>query len=1127
MNRKLILIPLILVLLIAAGPIYFFMWTWLNTPTNNTGQEWENSEIFDINKEPAHATLLPQNDVATALKVGTNNREDSSFFKLLNGDWKFNHANNPESRPKDFYKTDYDVSSWETIPVPSNWQMLGYDYPIYVNQGVEFATAGKMSLPHPYDKFPYHAVDFSGVKPPNVPHDFNPVGSYRQDFNIGDDWDGREIFLNFAGVKSAFYVWVNGQKVGYSQDSMTPAEFNITQYINKGDNQLSVEVYRWSDASYLELQDMWRLSGIFRDVFLYSTAKVRMRDVFVRSDLDSQYNDAKFQLTATVRNYAESVKKGHKLHVSIYKPDGSILDNNDLQNILIKDIDANNEQIVDVETKILSPQKWSAELPQLYTIVYQIKDQQDKVIEIQSNKFGFRKVEIKDSQLHINGVSTYIKGVNRHEMHPKYGNAVPYEHMVKDLKMIKSHNFNAVRTAHYPNDPRMYDVADSLGLYVVDEANLETHGLRESLPRSEVKWTAAVVDRMRNMVERDKNHASVVIWSPGNESGIGEAFHAMRDYTKQADPTRPFQYEQYDAVSDIVAPMYISIAAGTYTSNGKTLNNPNDLAPLEERMFTSRVPEYGFRSIEEWAMNPTTDKPFIQCEYAHAMGNSLGNYQDYWDVYEKYDNLQGGFIWDWADQGLEQTDKNGTVYWTKGGDYGPDNVRSDDNFLNNGIVDPNRKPHPALFEAQKVHQWLKVKAIDLAKGEFTLQNKYDFTDANQFDMFYEVMTDGKVIEKSMALSQSLAPKSTKKMTLDIGDIMPLQATEYFLKVYFTLKEDELWANKGHVVAWDQFKLPNFVSAPLIDKKSIAAVELTNTSDQYSVKGNNFSAKFGKRSGVLESYIYHDKKLISSPLQPNFWRPATDNDVSDFTNIGARYDAAWKKAYSAAKKITTTAERISDNTVEVSTKITLKLGGEEIPYDLKYTIYGSGDIVTKVIIGANDKVADSPRVGMQMSMPEEFNQLTWFGRGPHGNYIDRFTSAAVGLYATTVEENFHHYPNPQENGNKIDTRWMALTNSDGVGLMAVGMPLMSVSAWPYTQENMEDAEHINELVEIDSITVNIDYKQKGVGGDTAWDARANAHPQYRLNAEGYEYQFRLSPYNKNMGTKTERAKARFH
>lgn len=1141
MKKIILRILIVLVVVIATPFVSFFTWTWLGTPTENTGMEWENSEIFNINKEPAHATLLPHSSVESAKTVGTNNREASPYFKLLNGDWKFNHSKNPDSRPADFYKEDYDVSSWKTIPVPSNWQMEGYDYPIYVNQGVEFATSGKMSMPHPLDKFPYHESKFSGTNPPNVPHDFNPVGSYRQNFNVANDWDSREVFLHFAGVKSAFYVWVNGQNVGYSQDSMTPAEFNITKYLKKGNNQLAVEVYRWSDASYLELQDMWRLSGIFRDVFLVSTPKVHMRDVFVRSDLDNNYRDAKFQLTAKITNYEEAVVQGHQLRVSLFDPNGKAVTNSDLSNISIDDITGNGEQVIEVSTNISAPQKWSSEFPNLYTIVFQIVDNQENVVEIEATKFGFRKVEIKNSQLHINGVSTYIKGVNRHEMHPKYGNAVPHDHMVKDLMMIKSHNFNAVRTSHYPNDPRMYDVADRIGLYVVDEANLETHGLREEIPKSDVKWKEAVVDRMRNMVERDKNHASVVIWSPGNESGIGDNFKAMMDYTKKADPTRPFQYEQFDETTDIVAPMYISIAAGTYTTDGITLNDPKNLAPLEERMFTSRVPEYGFRSIDEWGKNPTNDKPLIQCEFAHAMGNSLGNYQDYWDVFEKYDNLQGGFIWDWADQGLHKAAKNGKIYWTKGGDYGPKRffgfieklfplVRTDDNFLNNGIVDPNRNPHPALLEAQKVHQWLKVKAVDLVSGKFTLQNKYDFTNSDQFDLFFQIMADGKIVQQSEALSQSVAPKSTKNITLNLGKIEPKPATEYFLKVYFALKKDESWAKKGHVVAWDQFKLPAFVAAPMQDTASFAGVELMDGGKQFTVKGNDFSVAFGKKSGVLESYTYKDKTLISAPLIPNFWRPSTDNDGSNMAALGFRYDGVWKEAYKKAENITTTAIVISENTVVVNTTMKLKLelkeGEQEIDYNLVYTIYGSGDVVTSVKIGANDKAPDSPRIGMQMSMPEEFNNLSYFGKGPHGNYIDRATSASVGLYTTTVEENYHHYPNPQENGNKTDTRWMALTNKDGVGLMAVGMPLLSVSAWPYTQANMEEAEHTNELVEIDTITVNIDYKQKGVGGDTAWDARANAHPQYRLHATGYDYQFRLSPYDSSMGAKTEVAKKNF-
>ena len=1025
--------------------------------------EWENPEVFGRGKETAHCTLLPYADAEEAI-VGT--REACPYYKSLNGKWKFKWVRKPDERPVDFYKTDYDVSGWDETNVPSNWQMEGYDIPIYTNA-----------------RYPFRA------NPPYIQKEYNPVGSYRTTFRIPKEWRGREVFLHFAGVNSAFYLWVNGEWIGYSEDSRTPAEFNITKFLRKGENILAAEVYRWSDGSYLEDQDMWRMSGIYRDVFLFSTPRVHLRDFFVRCDLDKDYQDAVLKVTAYVRNYSEKAAEKHTVEVSLLDSKGTFIGGDVLMKGQVKNLAGGAESVLEMDAKVSNPAKWTAETPNLYIVLLKLKDERKEVIEVERCSFGFRKVELKNGQMLVNGRAILIKGVNRHEHDPNVGQAIPFSRMLEDVRLMKQNNINAVRTSHYPNDPRWYELCDKYGLYLIDECNLETHGLMWMLPRDVPEWKAACMDRMERMVERDKNHPSVIIWSLGNESGYGTTHDAMADYARKRDPTRLVHFMDLDdrmadlPCSDIVCPMYA---------------------------FIEQMVEYA---------KVNRPKPLIQCEYAHAMGNSVGNLQDYWDVIERYEQLQGGFIWDWVDQGIFKYTTDGRKYWAYGGDFG--DIPNDDNFCCNGLVQPDRRPNPSLYEVKKVYQYIKAEPVDLSEGKIRVQNKYDFISLDFADIFWELAADGEVVQRGTLGRLSLEPKQEQEATVPFEMPKPVAGAEYRLKTSFSLAGDALWAKRGHVVAWDEFEIP--LEAQASSEANISEmneVELQRSSEAVTIEGKDFTITIGGKSGAIESLTYGGKELIASPLIPNFWRVPTDNDDG---NGMLRRLGVWRQAGPDRTITGITAEQLKPQVVRVEVAALLPAGG--CGYRCVYTVFGSGDVVVESSIQpAEAKLPELPRFGMQMAIPADFNQMSWYGRGPHETYWDRKTGAAVGLYSGLVETLIHQYVRPQENGNRTDVRWVTLTNSQGVGLLAVGEPVLEVSAWPYTMEDLEGAKHTYEPQPRKTITVNLDYKQMGVGGDNSWGART--HPEYTLPYGVYSYRFRLRPYSPSMGKVRDLARRQF-
>ncbi len=1011
--------------------------------------DWEDPNMIGRNKEAPHATLMPFPDATSALQ---GDRTASPWFKSLNGPWKFHWSPNPAERPTDFYRPDFDVTTWDEIPVPSNWQLHGYGYPIYTN--IRYA--------------------WGDPDPPYVPHDFNPVGSYRREFTVPDDWDGRQVLLHFAGVDSAFYLWVNGHEVGYSQGSRTPAEFNITPYLEPGTNVVAAAVYRYSDGSYLECQDFWRISGIFRDVFLFSVGDPSIRDFQVLSGLDESYRDGRLDLTVWLRSFRE-LEETVSIEAKLLDANGDTV----LEALRTEaTFEGNTEIVAELGADVSNPRKWSAEEPNLYTLLLTLKGTEGEILEVVRSKVGFRTSEIKDGQLLVNGVPILIKGTNRHEHDPVTGHFVSRESMIRDIELMKQFNINAVRTSHYPNVTEWYELTDQFGLYVIDEANIESHGIGYEPDKTlgnKPEWTKAHLDRTISMVERDKNHPSIIIWSLGNEGGDGVVFGATSWWIHDRDPSRPVHYERAEMKphTDIYAPMYARID-----------------------------------DIVEYAENHS-DRPLILCEYTHAMGNSNGNLVDYWDAIYNHRQLQGGFVWDWVDQGLlkEVPGRPGETFYGYGGDFEPEGVYHDDNFLMNGLVSADRTPHPGLYEVKKVYQYIRTTAVDLEAGRIEIENLYDFQSLDFVTAYWTLMADGDVLAKGTLPQLETAPAQKGTVTIPLPPITPEPGVEYWLNLSFRLTDAAPWAEAGHEVAWEQFELPIEAPMPEPDVTAMPELALKEAEQAITVSGDELRVQINKTTGMMESYQFGGVELIQHGPRPNFWRAPTDNDRGHDLPERA---AAWREASRNWVVTGTTVDRIGPS--EIRVRIQGSLPDVESTNEVTYTLYGDGEVrIDNSFQPGNADLSELPRFGMQMSVPAAFDTMTWYGRGPHESYWDRKAGAAVGVYSGSVEDQYFDYSEPQENGNKTDVRWVSLTRSDGLGLEAVGLPLLSVSAHQFTTEDMAEAKHFYEMQPRDFITFNIDLKQTGVGGDDSWGARP--HPQYTLDPQPYSYSFRLRPVSR--------------
>lgn len=1014
-------------------------------------KEWENPELNSINREPMHNTLMPYENFE---KASVAKRFDSKYFFSLNGKWKFNWVGKPDERPQDFYKTNYDVSAWKEINVPSNWQFEGYDVPIYLNSDYLFP-----------------------MNPPFIEHGWNPVGSYRREFKVPADWKERQTFLVFDGVEAAMYLWVNGEFVGYSEGSRLPAEFNITKFLKEGKNSVAAEVYRFSDGSYLEAQDMWRLSGIFRNVYLMSTSQLHIRDFEVQTVLDENYKDAELKVITRIRNYGANSFTKYKVEATLLDYKGNSIQLDKSSGGLIEYVYPKAETVINLKSKIVNPIKWSAEEPNLYTLVLSLKNDKDSAIEYQSTRVGFRKSEIKNGQLLVNGKPILIKGTNRHEHDPATAHYVKEDLMIKDIVLMKQHNINTVRTSHYPNDPRWYELCDEYGLYVIDEANVESHGIGYDWDKTlanKPEWLWAHLERNQRMVERDKNHPSIIIWSFGNEAGDGTNFQAVYDWMKKRDASRPLHYEQAKTKShtDIYCPMYARI---------ETLLN---------------------------YAKEKHDKPLILCEYEHSMGNSLGNIKDYWDVIEAHDQLQGASIWDWVDQGFKKKTADGRDFWAYGGDFGE--KMTDRNFLINGLVMADRSITPKTIELKKVYQNISVLPVDLQKGEVKIVNKYFFTDLQKFDLVWNLKEDDKTLQEGTINNISLEPRKDKIISLPISLTSPKKDCEYWLNTSFRLKEKTSWAEKGFEVAREQLQYPNEKVITKVDSKNYSQIKVIENDNEVKLNGKDFEISFDIKKGLLTSYKYENQILIEKGPEPNFWRAPTDND---FGNGHQKRTAVWRNAGEtrAVKNFSIQLDELTKNKVTVN--IEYELGEVGSPYFSTYTIFGNGEVGIENKIKINKKdLPELPRFGVNLNIPKEFSNISFYGKGPHENYWDRNAGAFVDFYRLTIDEMHTPYVSPQENGTRTDLRWISMTNENGFGLIAVGEPLLSASTRFYTDDDLTQKErgtmHPTDLTKRDYIYVNLDLKQMGVGGDDSWGART--HKEYTLCPQDYNFKLILKP-----------------
>jgi beta-galactosidase/beta-glucuronidase len=1023
--------------------------------------DWETPHVVGINKLPAHATGLPFQDLMAALDRDPNR---SPWVINLNGEWDFLLVSNPHNIPKDFWSDDHDLGGWKKIPVPSNWTMLGFDKPIYTNV--------QMPIPN---------------TPPKVPHDENPTGLYRRYFDLPAGWEDRRVLLSFGGVESAFYLWVNGKKVGYSQGSRLPAEFDITDFLQSGKNLIAAEVIRWSDGSFLEDQDHWRMAGIYRDVILYCVPEVHIWDVFARPMLDSKYQHGRLTVVTKIGG-PQKLSEGYRVEMQLFDSARKPLFDQPASGRVVYD---HNEILkVTLEKDVIEPQKWNHENPYLYTLVVTLIDNHNKPVQYYAHRIGFRKVEIRNRELLVNGKMVYIKGVNRHDHHDTHGKYIPRDSMEADVVVMKRHNINAVRTSHYPNDSYFYDLCDEYGLYVWDETNLETHSVYNVLT-NETEWLNAFMERGVRMVERDKNHPSIIVWSLGNESGYGPNHDAMAGWIRGYDPDRLIHYEG-------------AISGGLHNWNRGHL--ATDICP-------PMYPQIG--DIISYAEDLSNDRPLIMCEYAHAMGNSVGNLKEYWEAIEGYQGLQGGFIWDWIDQGLIKTDENGAVYWAYGGDFG--DTINDKNFCINGLVFPDRTPHPAMVEFKKLIQPVGVQAKNLLQGIVTITNKHDFSTLDSVEGFWDISVDGEVQQSgSLAKLITLPGKST---TVSIPYSQPnlYPNAEAFLTLRFRLAEDTSWAKAGHEIAWEQFKLP-IASTPKLQRDSevsMMGVSCSELQNELIIGGDHFTIVFSKITGKMMAFKHQDVDLIDTGMTLNIWRAPTDNDGFKFADVD------WLKWKLLGKWLDYGLNRLEFNLKSMKweqagpevvwVRTTYQVQAEDVKvgfeHRITYTVYGNGDVNSVHFVNCDPDFPPLPRVGVIMTMPAGFEQFTWLGRGPEENYIDRNFGVAVGVYSSSVDDQYVPYIMPQENGNKTDVRWASLTNENGYGLVAIGTPLMETGVSHFTADDLYKAYHTNELSKRDEVYWTLDYHQCGLGGNSCGPMTL---PQYLVLPGSYKFSILLRP-----------------
>lgn len=1006
-------------------------------------KEWQDPEINAVNRAPMHANYFAYESTEAAIK---GIKEKSSNFMTLNGTWKFNWVPNADARPTDFWQPEFNDKGWNTMPVPGVWELNGFGDPIYVNVGYAWREQFRNN-------------------PPQVPTVNNHVGSYRREITVPAHWKGKEIIAHFGSVTSNMYLWVNGKYVGYSEDSKMEAEFNLTPYLKPGQkNLIAFQVFRWCDGTYLEDQDFFRYSGVGRDCYLYARSKKQIADIRITPDLDAQYQNGSLAINLTTKGRGE-------VELGLFDADN--------QPVVTKSLNASGN--ISTTMEVASPNKWTAETPYLYTLRATLKEG-NKVLEVIPVKVGFRKVELKNAQILVNGQPILIKGANRHEMDPDGGYVVSRERMIQDIQMMKMFNLNAVRTCHYPDNNLWYELCDQYGLYVVAEANIESHGMgygKNTLAKRE-DYKKAHLERNQRNVQRCFNHPSVIIWSLGNEAGYGPNFEAAYDWVKAEDPSRAVQYEQAGTKgkTDIYCPMYA-----------------------------------GYQWCENYSKDNKYQKPLIQCEYAHAMGNSQGGFKEYWDLVRKYPKFQGGFIWDFVDQSVRWPGKNGKMIYAYGGDFNRFDA-SDINFCNNGLISPDRVPNPHAYEVRHFYQNIWTTPANLKNGEINIFNEYFFRDLSAYYLEWEMLKDGKSVRCGRIDNLNVQPQQTAKVKLNLGETDT--EAEWLLNISYKLKNNEDLLPAGYTVAKEQLTLNPYKAPSMqlgnceLSNTETVAPEVQDNDRHYLIIGNDaFRIEFNRSNGYLTKYQIKGLDMIKEGaiLKPNFWRAPTDNDFG--AHIHRKY-VAWKNPEIRLKSL---KQRMENKQVIVETAY--EMPGVSAKLNLTYVINNKGAIkvTQKMTTDKKAKVSNMFRFGMQMQMPRSFETIEYYGRGPIENYIDRNHCTDLGIYRQSVTEQFYSYIRPQENGTKTDIRWWRMINKAGNGIEVVAASPFSASALHYTIESLDEGwskqqGHSPEVEEADLTNLCIDKIQAGLGCVNSWGSIAL--PEYQVPYQDYEFTFILSP-----------------
>lgn len=1021
--------------------------------------DWENPAVYARNKEPARATGFPYESRAKAL---SGERANSSRFLLLNGQWRFAFSSNADQLPTGFERPEFDVSGWKEIKVPADWQTEGYDQPRYNN----------ITYPFPANR-------------PLIPHATNPVGSYRRDVDVPANWSGQDIILHVGAAGSAYYVWVNGQKVGYSEDSKLPSEFNVSRFVKPGRNTVAIQIFRWSDGSYLEDQDFWRVSGIERDVFLMAAPKTRIRDFFVHAGLDASYANGRLSVDLAVMP-AEEATTARML----------LLDGNRQVLIASKRLPRSpKEQTGTLSAIVPRVKPWTAETPDLYTLVVELTDAKGNLLQSTAIRIGFRTVEMKNGLVNVNGRPITIRGVNRHEHDPETFHVISRESMERDIQLMKRANINSIRTAHYPNDPYLYELADRYGLYVMDEANIESHGYMDwSNKRPSLRgqyqigfdpaWEGAHVSRVTNMVERDKNHPSIIFWSLGNEAGIGPSFNKAAAAVKVRDPGRLVSY----------------LGWGTFP--GLTDPRVNDYVDIYAPMYDS------VERMVDYAKNWAHKQPMIQCEYAHMQGNSGGNLKEYWDaIYAYPDKLQGGFIWDWVDQSMYRYTADGRRYWGTGGEYGP-NPGGDIEF-GDGLMQSDRTPNPQLFEVRKVYAPVQFASFDAESGSMDVINRHDFLDLAGFDFSWELLEDGVAVRHGdiAPLRTAARGRERLKLALPVYDRKP--AAEYVLTVMAKVKPGTVPAlDAGAVIGWEQFELGRQPATPMPG----GAVDIAEANGKIRMRAGGAELVIDRGTGLVDRYSA-DGKLLLQGGTPHFYRALTDNDLG--TGV-VRTHGVWDAASKQRRVESIAARRLGDRAgAEVTVRYAV--GDGAASFTSRYRMAGDGTVsVDGEFVPLKPDLPDPLRVGMIFTMPSRFDTVGWYGRGPHESYWDRRTGAPLGLWRGRIADQYHDFMRPQESGNKMDVRWMELVQSGVGGLRVTGDAPLSMNALAFPYDDLArrppGTRRSTDIVPRGHVSLLIDAVQAGLGGDNSWDAGGRPLMQYRIPLAPLRYGFRLTPFS---------------